>query len=389
MSRYLTADRIHDGFRFLDPGTILQLSEEGVIEGILSPQSVSNPEYFSGTLCPGFINAHCHTELSHMQGLIPEGTGLPAFLTQVMQQRHSGTPEEKEQARWQAFRSMQRNGIVAIGDIANTIDTLDLRGEPGMYWFTFVECIGFTPERAAQSYAYAEEIRNAFAAQTAVGNRLQQAIVPHAPYSVSEPLFRLIGAHDKGMTLSIHNQECPDENLLYRNKSGQFPEFLSSLGIAHDQFSASGKSSLSTYGEWLSDARPLLLVHNTCSTEEDFHWAKTHFPQLYWCLCPNANAYIEGRLPDIPAMMRAGLQLCIGTDSLASNHQLSVMEELLRIEEQYPEIGREQLLHWACYQGAAALQLDQTLGSFRIGSQPGVVHIHPDNTIIRIDGTAA
>lgn len=387
MSRYLTADRIHDGIRFLETGSVLQIDDEGRIEALHRPGIITDTEYFPGTICPGFINAHCHTELSHMQGLIPEGTGLPGFLTQVMQQRHSGTPEEKEQARWQAYRSMQRNGIVAIGDIANTIDTMDLRCDSGMYWYTFVECIGFTPERALNSFAYAEEIWHAFAAQTADGKRLQQSIVPHAPYSVSEPLFRLIGAHLPGSTLSVHNQECADEDLLYQDKSGSFPAFLEQLGIAHQHFIPSGKSSLQTYTQWLQATRPLMLVHNTFSSERDRKMATEQFPQLYWCLCPNANLYIEGRLPDIPGMIRAGLQLCIGTDSLASNHQLSVWEEIRSIERHFPEISHEQLLQWACYNGAKALQLEDQLGSFRIGTQPGVIHISPNQTLLRIDGT--
>lgn len=387
MSRYLTADRIHDGIRFLEPGSILQVDEEDRIEAILAPDSRPDTEYFPGIICPGFINAHCHTELSHMQGLIPEGTGLPGFLTRVMQQRHAGSPEEKEQARWQAFRSMQREGIVAVGDIANTVDTLDIRAQAGMHWFTFVECIGFHPERAAQSFSYASETYHAFAAQTASNGRLRQSIVPHAPYSVSEPLFRLIGAHAPDTTLSVHNQECADEDRLYQDKSGAFPAFLESIGLSHDHFKASGKSSLQTYMQWLQPQRPLMLVHNTFSSEADRDLAAARFPQLYWCLCPNANLYIEGTLPDIPAMMNAGLQLCIGTDSLASNHQLSVWEEIRSVERAFPEISREQLLRWACFNGAKALQMEDTLGSFRIGSQPGIIHIREEHTIHRIDGT--
>ncbi|MGC4057285.1 MAG: amidohydrolase family protein [Chitinophagaceae bacterium] len=387
MSRYLTADRIHDGIRFTDTGSILQVSEDGTIEALLAPGTVAASEHYAGTLCPGFINAHCHTELSHMQGVIPEGTGLPGFLTRVMQHRNLGSPEEKEQSRWQAFRSMQRNGIVAIGDIANTTDTLDLRGEPGMYWYTFVESIGFTPERAPQSFAYAENTYQAFAAQEAAGNRLQQSIVPHAPYSVSEALFRLIGAHGSGKTLSVHNQETADEALFYQDKSGAFPAFLEGLGIPHADFQPSGRNSLQTYMHWLGTTRPTMLVHNTFSSGEDMTAARAHFPQLFWCLCPNANLYIEQRLPDIPQMLEAGLQLCIGTDSLASNHQLSVLAELESIDRQFPEIGWEQLFSWACHNGAKALQLENELGTFRTGTKPGIVWIGPDKSMQRLDGS--
>ena len=101
-------------------------------------------------------------------------------------------------------------------------------------------------------------------------------------------------------------------------------------------------------------------------------------------LCPNANLYIENRLPNINLLLKSGANICIGTDSLASNHQLSVMAELETIHQYYPEIAWEKLLGWATYNGASALQMQQSIGSFEAGKRPGIVQIKKDHSLQKL-----
>ncbi|HXO74250.1 MAG TPA: amidohydrolase family protein, partial [Puia sp.] len=96
---------------------------------------------------------------------------------------------------------------------------------------------------------------------------------------------------------------------------------------------------------------------------------------LYFCLCPNANRYISDLLPDVGMLVRNGCTIVMGTDSLASNHQLSILEEIKTLEEAFPQLDLAGLLQWSTYNGARALQLDGMLGSFAPGKQPGVVLI--------------
>ena len=379
----LSADNIHDGKQWLPEGSVIELDEQGVVLAIHHDQKDA-AVYYEGTLCPGFVNAHCHLELSHMLGAISEGTGLIGFLLQVMRRRNDYTDEQKNEARTQALQQMLDAGIVAVGDIANTTDTLSLRAQDTLHWYTFVESIGFLPERAPNSFAYALNTLEAFAAQTPGAHQLRQAIVPHAPYSVSGDLFALIAAHQPGATLSVHNQETADEDHYYRDKSGGFTGFLANIGIDDAVFTATGKSSLQSYTQHLNPAKPLMLVHNTFSTADDIRHVQQQFPQVYWCLCPNANLYIEGRLPDVDTLMATDAQLCIGTDSLASNHQLSVYAELQAIDRAFPQIGWERLLRWATYNGACALQLQHSIGSIEAGKQPGIVQIKADHSIQKI-----
>ena len=370
----ITASKIHDGRSWLPDGTVLDVAEDGAINAIHTTPVKGEVTHYEGFLCPGFVNVHCHLELSHMKGAIDEHTGLIPFLQQVMFKRNGFAEEQKQEARWQAYNSMLENGIVAVGDIANTTDTLDLRADGKLHFQTFIESIGFT-ETPQKQFAYATETFDVFNAQQAGNKYLSQSIVPHAPYSVSHVLFDLIDKHNPDSLISIHNQESAAEDEYYLLKEGGVRTLLSSIEIDDTFFLPSGKSSLQTYLQWLSPSHPFVFVHNTYTKQADIEVAQALLKEVYWCLCPNANLYIEGRLPDVPMFMQTGANICIGTDSLSSNHQLCVLSELQSINEAYPAIGWERLLKWGTYNGALALRMNHRVGAFQKGTAPGILQL--------------
>lgn len=368
----ITAEQIHDGHHFLPPGSAIEIDQYGTIIAI--HDEATDARYYEGILCPGFVNAHCHMELSHMKGVIPEKTGLIPFLQKVMFERNSFTEEQKHEARHTAFEQMLDKGIVAVGDIANTADTLDLRALGSMHIHSFVEAIGFN-EKPQQQFAQSVAVYEAFADQVRKGIHLSESIVPHAPYSVSHTLFKLIDKHQKESLLSIHNQESRAEDEYYMLKKGAVNDLLHGFGINDDFFKPSGKSSLQTYLQWLSPQHSFLFVHNTYTTLNDLQVARALLPDVYWCLCPNANLYIEDKLPNIPMFLSHGAEICIGTDSLSSNHELCILSELYAIKQAYAGLGWEQLLHWGTYNGACALRMQDTIGSLGKGKRPGIVQL--------------
>ncbi len=370
----ISAQQIHDGKGWLPAGSALLVSDQGTIESIL-PETDSETTMYDGVLCPGFVNVHCHLELSHMKGRIPEHTGLVPFLKTVSLQRNEHTEEEKKTARKQAFQEMVNNGIVAVGDIANSTDTLDLRALDQLHFHTFVEALGFSEVNAARSFGFALKTFGTYKEQASRVKLLTQSITPHAPYSVSAPLFRAIDAHEPSGLLSIHNQESEAENQYYYSKEGNIRDLLGSLGIDDGFFVPSGLTSLKTYLEWLSPGKVYIFVHNTFTSVEDVQYVKSRLRAAHWCLCPNANLYIENRLPDINMLRHEQVDLCIGTDSLASNHQLSILSELISIRKQYPNIAWEELLKWGTHNGATALQMQDKLGTIEPGKQPGILQI--------------
>jgi cytosine/adenosine deaminase-related metal-dependent hydrolase len=368
----ISATRIHDGHGWLPDGSAISIAEDGTIQALLNKPDECI--FYEGTLCPGFVNTHCHLELSHMKGIIPERTELVPFLQKVMKERDGFTEEEKQIARHAAQNELIENGVVAVGDIANTIDTLDLRASEHLHFQTFIESIGFsaTPQK---QFERSKQVYDEFATQSVGDKRLGQFIVPHAPYSVSDTLFRLINAHTKGSIISIHNQESKAEDEYYLLKKGEIQTLLHSLGINDDFFTPSGISSLQTYLRWLSPDHSFIFVHNTYTTNADIEVAQTLLPEVYWCFCPNANIYIENRLPDISIFMENDAKICMGTDSLASNKELNILSELYTIKQSYPAINWDILLRWATSNGAAALRMQDIVGSITPGLKPGILHL--------------
>jgi len=143
------------------------------------------------------------------------------------------------------------------------------------------------------------------------------------------------------------------------------------MDISH--FKAPGSHSLPYYLPRLKSASKIILVHNTYMEEADFAAAESFSKNIFFCLCPNANLYIEDRLPDIPLFLKYKSLVVLGTDSLASNRQLSILEEMKTIKRYFPQTTTERMLLWATSNGAKALSFDKNLGDFSKGKRPGVV----------------
>lgn len=370
------ADQLFDGYRFLPNNSVLMIAEDGTVENIVEADDAGDDvQQLSGMLSPGFINCHCHLELSHMKGLIPEGTGLVPFVLKVVQQRHF-PDEEILLAIEKAEDEMLANGIVAVGDICNNTLTLAQKTKGRIYYHNFIEASGFNPAIVQQRFQKSIEFFRAYARNYSIPVE-SNSIVPHAPYSVANELWELIINFPGNHLLTIHNQETAAENELFLHKQGEFLELYDAMNIDPSFFQPSGKSSLQTYLSKFLKHQSVILVHNVHTSAEDIQFGQQSVihQQLHYCLCPNANQYISRQLPDIDMLIKNNCSIVLGTDSLASNHQLNMLEEIKTIQQAYPSVELETMLSWATSNGAKALQLDSLLGSFEQGKKPGVVLI--------------
>ncbi len=155
------------------------------------------------------------------------------------------------------------------------------------------------------------------------------------------------------------------------------------MNLPTDHFKATNKTSLQSYLEYLQTTEALMLVHNTFSSVEDIDFANKLHPNLFWCLCPNANLYIENTLPHVKMMTDHNCKITIGTDSLASNHQLDIMNELSVLKKSYPSLTMWQLLQWATLNGAEFLGVDEKFGSIEEGKSPGLVLIDEERMEVK------
>lgn len=373
-NRKFNADQLFTGYAMLGSGSVLITDEKGIVHDIVLKQDAGEDiEKFNGIITPGFINCHCHLELSHLHGVVPRNTGMINFLLSVLKNRNA---EEGNisQAMLLAETYMKETGIVAVGDICNTAHTLDIKGRNNLYYHNFIEAIGFSDAEAEERFQSVVELYLKFKEQK---NTPNVSIVPHSPYSVSDSLFRLINDHEKGSLLSIHNQESIAETEFFTTGRGELLELYHALGIDIKHFVPSKQSSLIRSIIKITGDHSLMLVHNLNTTAADLDEIKRgrNLPQLFWCLCPNANIYINGHLPDITLLKNYNCKLVVGTDSLASNSQLNILEELKTLQDGFESVGTEELLRWATINGAEALRIDNTFGSFENGKQPGIVNI--------------
>jgi aminodeoxyfutalosine deaminase len=373
--RKISAHMILDGLGNCYSKGILTIDPDGTILDIQDTngafKETGGVEFFSGIVVPGFVNAHCHLELSYLQNLFKEGEGFVPFLKQVVDNRDHD-PEKILKAAEIADLLMYHNGIVAVGDVANGTSVFEVKKSSKMYYYTFVEALGFAPGRAGRAFEWAKSC-----VKTAENLGLKAAIVPHAPYSVSETLFRSIAdeAILTGSVLSVHSQESTGEDELYNSGTGDIVSHLrDNLAIDIAFFQPTGESALRSTLKKLPKENMLLLVHNLYTVQLDIDYISSlrDLGNTWFVLCPGSNLFIQERLPDIDLFRQNRLQLCIGTDSLASNHRLSILEELKIIQTAYPDLSLDELIKWASRNGANALNISDWAGTIEVGKRPGI-----------------
>ncbi len=370
--RKISANYIFTGKQVLK-NSIIEIDNNGEIINIIDTkgklQEEASLEFYSGVIVPGFINAHCHIELSHMKGAINNETvkGLPGFIDEIISKRNF--PDDLEEKIQKADKEMQTGGIVAIGDISNTDDSFNVKKNSKIYYQTFVETFTISNEEAENAFNIAKENKEKLDKLNLAG-----AIVPHASYTVPDALYDKISNFEKGKkkVISIHNQETEGEDFVIQSQTGKLADVLIGKGFKFEDFTFKGNSSLEHTLSHQNKNNNILLIHNTFSTKENIDYAENFSGNIYWVFCPLSNLYIENTLPNLPMFFDKDVKTCIGTDSYASNTELSILSELKTITKYFPEISFEKLIETACINGAKALNIDNKFGSLEIGKTPGI-----------------
>lgn len=293
-------------------------------------------EFFPGLLCRGLVNAHCHVELSYLLNAIePEG-GYANFAAAMAAKRDNYTPEQRIEAMKRADRSMWEEGIDAVGDIVNDNTSFPVKEYSPIEYHSFAEVFGLRQSNIARC----REMLHA----------PHTSLTPHSTYSIQEQDMRSVCAEPSPSPLSIHFMESPDEALLYIGK-GRLYEWYASVGFSCDFLHY--PSPAHRIAANVPKNRPLMLVHNCYVTQQDIDIIMEHrTAPTYWVLCPRSNKYISGIEPQSVELLRKNrLQICVGTDSLASNTSLSIIEEL----KAFQGVPLDELLLWATTNGAEAL----------------------------------
>lgn len=344
-----------------DKGKIISVSKSHSFEE-------SELEKYEGAIVPGFVNTHCHVELSHLHKQFNEGEGLVSFIKQVMANRNTDT-HLQEKAAIKANELMWNNGIVAVGDICNTNITVKLKETSKIKYHNFIELIGIDSNKTEQVMKEGKLLKRQFTGPT--------SLTPHAPYTVSLSLLKELKLYSslQDNIISLHNQESQEENYFYRYKTGEFVELYKHLGVDISDFKSRSKTSLAALLPVLPKKQKKLLVHNTFTSQNDIFLANRISQDIYWCFCPNANWFIERQFPNLKLFLQSKFKFTLGTDSLASNKTLCIFEEMKTVLHYFPKFTFDEVLKWATINGAEFLGFDKHIGTIKAGKTPGLNHI--------------
>ncbi|MHC1703586.1 MAG: amidohydrolase family protein [Tenuifilaceae bacterium] len=350
---------------------ILGVDENGCIIEIIDQgnniEELSSTEYHNGVIVPGFVNTHCHLELSHLRNALKKSTGIAGFVSQVRGMRNAELLDINKSIK-EAVQSLKTNGIVAVGDICNTSDTIEIKEESGILFHNFIEQFGLASENANEKYNQSKELLNLFVNST----KQSSSITPHSTYSICDELWSLIRKEftNQDIPISIHYGESKQEYILLKNHSGHLAQNFKELGIPLNLPNC--ESPFEVVTKYLPKESKVLFVHNTFASKEEIQKLAEHFKESFFVLCPSSNQFIEGVLPNVPMIMETGVNIAIGTDSYASSETISVYDQMMILLQEFPSISFNEVLKWATLNGAKALNFEGKVGSFEVGKCPGL-----------------
>ena len=360
----LGAGTIKNGFVEYDDadGTIISTGECSEGDDIIS-----------GALVPGFVNAHCHVELSHLHGKFRKGTGMAGFIDQINELRDWAGRETKIELTRRWMDKMWNDGVSAMADISNDDSSFEVKKSHPLYTRTFLEVFGSEPEMCE---GVMSDVMKLNGMASAYG--IDAAPTPHSCYTMSPQLLSASAAAglESGF-LSYHSQESQEEEDLLMTGTGAMYENRKRSGMSTPP--VTGESSLKYFLDRLAAACPapydqnILLVHNVCLKQDDIDALKKVMKNPFFAICPLSNIFIHNALPPVELMRKNGLAIAVGTDSLSSNDDLDMVKELACLHEAFPEVPMSEMLEWACLNGARFLGKEDELGSFAPGKRPGIV----------------
>ncbi len=359
----LDAEPIRNGYvEYDEDGTIISVGECSADEEVLP-----------GALVPGFVNAHCHVELSHLHGKFRKSTGMAGFIDQINALRDWAGHDVKVELTRKWMDKMWNDGVSAMADISNDDSSFEVKKSHPMYTRTFLEVFGSEPEMCDGVMVDVRELN-----EKAKSCGIDAAPTPHSCYTMSPQLLSASAAAglESGF-LSYHSQESQEEEDLLISGSGAMYENRKRSGMSTPP--VTGQSSLKYFIDRLAAALPapyeqnILLVHNVCLKQDDVDAIRKVMKNPYFAICPLSNIFIHDAMPPIALMRENGLAIALGTDSLSSNDDLDMVKELACLHEAFPEVPMAEMFGWACLNGARFLKKDDVLGTLVPGKRPGIV----------------
>jgi len=365
----ISAPPIEDGWVSCHQGVITSLGQGSVSEETIDLGDVA--------IIPGLINAHTHLEFSNLD--LPLGTGDGSFanwIQAVLDYRSSSKLEVGVIASGLAQSST--SGVGAIGEIATSSELESEYQESSGELIVHREFIGLAQNSVAELLQKAEAHINA-----AKTKKWHAGLSPHAPYTVHGDLLSglcsLSAAHQ--VPLAMHLAETLEEIELLEKGTGPLRELLERLGV-WDAVAIQSPGSIQAYLEELTKCWRASVIHGNFVGADHLSFIGQHSDVLSVVFCPRTHAYFGHSEYPLEQMLAANVRVALGTDSRASNPDLSMISELGFMAAEFPKVSAEQLLLSATHAGAYALGLEMSVGAIAVGASSRLLAVPCDDATL-------
>lgn len=344
-----------DGSRFREIGSASE---------VLRNHTDSVVDLGHAIVLPGLINAHCHLDYSLMRGAILSARSFSQWVSRINALKRSLTDNDYLRATQLGLQELRRNGVTAVLDIVATPQNLPLLPPPPIRTWSFLELIDVRPRPWIEEIAFGSWL---FFSEH--GERLGGfGLSPHAPYTASAKMYEIALECSRMLNLPIttHVAESREEYDMFAEGRGQLYDFLRTLGRPMtDCGSTSPLRHLIENGLINQDC---IVAHLNELDEGDLELlGGTNWRNLQIVHCPKSHRFLHHRRFPLEALMERGLNISLGTDSLASNDSLDLFSEMRTAKKVYPALTARDLLEMVTIRPARALKLERSLGRIAPG----------------------
>ena len=361
-SRYLLKDPstvIHDGAVLIDDGKV---KFAGCANDVSNHESCQIIDLGNSAIVPGFVNTHTHLDLTHLHNFIKYNGDFTDWIRQLVNAKKEWTESEYLSSIRSGIKNSLESGTTTVADITRNGLALEELQKSNIRKTLFYELIDFNPDSAESTIDNFKNI---------IGNVKQNdllsiGIFPHAPYTVSEELYRISKtvSEESGLSIATHISETIDEANFLTRGAGNFVSLLKDFDMLKD-WKPPGLRPVNYMENIGFLENGCILVHcNYLKGEEVDHIEESNSTIVF---CPRSHKYFRHKDHPFYMLGNRDINVALGTDSLACNDSLSILDEMKYIYTQHKTSKPQDILYMGTIAGATALRLDNKIGKLEEG----------------------
>lgn len=314
----------------------------------------------SMVLFPGFVNAHCHLDLTTLGPLKPKE--FTAWIRDVVSQKNATQPEQVEKGITSGIQTLIKSGVTTIGDhIGFNTDPSPILNSP-LKGILFGEVLGLLPEVAEDIYGTFKKMDSYFHGH----DRFVLHISPHSVHAVNPETLKKVILENKA-PLSCHLAESEPEEKYFSGHKGTLATFVRERGLAIPH---RGRSAFDFLNQQQVDISKLLVIHGNYLTDKELDLIAEKKMSIVHC--PGSHSFFGHSPFPLQKCLDRGINVALGTDSIASNTTLHFLDELKKLKKSFPWIEAKLILEMATLGGAKALRMENEIGSLIAGKKADI-----------------